>query len=66
VQTWTDSRSIFLSWWGCRRGCGSLVKIHGLMRTQNFGICTSLDIYTVSCHLLFNSTQPLTLSGMQN
>jgi len=43
--------SIFLSW--CRCGRGFLFKICGLMRTQNFWICTSLVFVSISLSVFF-------------
>ena len=39
----TDSGFNTASACGRGRGCGSVVRIRGLMRTQYFGICTPLD-----------------------
>ena len=54
----TDSGSDTAS--ACGPGCGSVVRIHGLMRTQYFGIRTPLELET-DCdqqHAQHRSAQP--------
>ena len=54
MRTRTDGRSNVFSYCEDKRGRGSLVKIRGLTRTQNFAIRTSL-VFAAEMHALQSS-----------